>query len=59
MSACAGESVAKLFWWERANFLTAAEAFDVSGLGGPRQLRPVRSAVLLFGLEGVSNQDWR
>src|SRR5215471_11653188 len=42
------ESVAKLFCWERVNFLTAAEAFDVSGLGGPRQLRPVRSAILLF-----------
>ena len=32
------ESVAKLFCWERTNFLTAAEAFDVSGLGGPRAM---------------------
>jgi len=42
------ESVAKLFSWERDNFLTAAEAFDVSGRGGPRKPRAVRSAVLLF-----------
>ena len=45
-----GESVAKLFWREKTNFLTAADAFDVSGLGGPRQVTPVRSAVLPFVL---------
>jgi hypothetical protein len=45
-----GESVAKLFRGGRANFLAAAEAFDVSGLGGPRQPRPINSAVLPFVL---------
>jgi hypothetical protein len=43
-------SVAKLFCWERTNFLTAGEAFDVSGLAGPRQLRPIHSTVLPFVL---------
>jgi hypothetical protein len=42
------ESFAKLFCWESTNFLTAAEAFDVSGLGGPRQLRSIHSALVLF-----------
>ena len=37
--------IAKRFCSGRANFLRAAEGFDVSGLGGPRQLRPIHSAV--------------
>jgi transposase len=34
-----------LFVQAGANFLTTAEAFGVSGRGGPRQLRPIHSAV--------------
>src|SRR5215468_2699108 len=44
------KSVAKLFRSGRADFLAAVEAFDVSGLGGPRQPRPIHSAVLPFVL---------
>jgi hypothetical protein len=42
--------VAKLFCSGRANSLRAAEAFDTSGCGGPRQCGPIHPAVLLFDL---------
>ena len=46
----ATESVAKLLRSGRTNFLTVTEAFDVSGLGGTHQPRPIHSAVLSFVL---------
>src|SRR6516225_6729744 len=49
-SASPPESVAKLLRSGRTNFLTVTEAFDVSGLGGTHQPRPIHSAVLSFVL---------
>jgi hypothetical protein len=42
--------IAKVVRSGRANFLNAAEGFDVFRRGGPRQLRLIHSAAFLFAL---------
>jgi hypothetical protein len=44
------DCVAKPLHSRTTNFLTAAEAFGISGRRGPGQLKPIHSAVLLFSL---------
>jgi hypothetical protein len=58
--AAIGGLCCKLFCWERANLLTAAEAFDVSGRGGDHvNLVWFAQRSSYSFLEGASNQDWR
>jgi hypothetical protein len=44
------DCVAKVVCNGRANFLAAAEALDLSGRGGPRQLGQIQPATFLFAL---------